>query len=115
MKVLVVGSNGQLGKEITMQFRSGYELSLYDIPSLDITNYQSVESLILETNPGVVINAAAYTNVEKAAEDEDAAFRVNALGAQNLALACKKYRTKLVHISTDYVFDGTATIAVRRI
>ena len=56
-------------------------------------------------------DAAAYTNVEKAEEDEDTAFRVNALGAQSLALACKKYRTKLVHISTDYVFDGTATIA----
>jgi len=58
----------------------------------------------------VVINAAAYTNVEKAEEDEDTAFRVNALGAQNLALACKKSQAKLVHISTDYVFDGTATI-----
>ncbi|MFZ3100600.1 MAG: dTDP-4-dehydrorhamnose reductase [Desulfitobacteriaceae bacterium] len=109
MKVLIVGSNGQLGKEITKQFQSRYELLLYDIPSLDITNYQSVESLISDTNPAVVINAAAYTNVEKAEEDEDAAFRVNALGAQNLALACHKAGAKLVHISTDYVFDGTAT------
>ena len=59
MKVLVVGSNGQLGKEITRQFQSKYELLLYDIPSLDITNYQSVESLISDTKPAVVINAAA--------------------------------------------------------
>jgi len=110
MKVLVVGSNGQLGKEIARQFQSKYELLLYDRPSLDITNPQSVESLISDTNPAIVINAAAYTNVEKAEEDEDTAFRVNALGAQNLALACKKSRAKLVHISTDYVFDGTATI-----
>ena len=110
MKILIVGSNGQLGKEITRQFQSRYELLLYDIPSLDITNYQAVESLILNTNPTVVINAAAYTNVEKAEDDEDTAFRVNALGAQNLALVCKKFRAKLVQISTDYVFDGTATI-----
>ena len=111
MKVLVVGSNGQLGKEITRQFHSKYELLLYDIPSLDITNYQSVVNLISDTNTAVVINAAAYTNVEKAEDDEDTAFRVNALGAQNLALACHKFGAKLVHISTDYVFDGTSTIA----
>ena len=110
MKVMIVGSNGQLGKEITRQFQSRYELGLYDIPSLDITNYQAVENLISDTNPAVVINAAAYTNVEKAEEDEDAAYRVNALGAQNLALACKKFHAKLVHISTDYVFDGKSTI-----
>ena len=110
MKVLVVGSNGQLGRELTRQFQSRHELLLYDRPSLDITNYQSVENLISDTNPAVVINAAAYTNVEKAEEDEHTAYRVNALGVQNLALACKKSGAKLVHISTDYVFDGTANI-----
>ena len=109
MKVIIVGSNGQLGKELARQFRSRYELLLFDIPSLDITNYRAVESLISDAKPDVVINGAAYTNVEKAEEDEDYAFRVNALGAQNLALACKKSQAKLVHISTDYVFDGTAT------
>ena len=110
MKVLVVGANGQLGKEVATQFQSKYEMLLYDRPSLDIAKYQFVESLLLDSNPAVVINAAAYTNVEKAEDDEDTAFRVNALGAQNLALACHKARAKLVHISTDYVFDGTATI-----
>ncbi len=110
MRVLLVGSNGQLGKEITRQFKSRYELLLVDIPSLDITNYQAIESLISDTKPDVVINTAAYTNVEKAEEDEDTAFRVNALGAHNLALICKKYRAKFLHISTDYVFDGTATL-----
>ena len=107
MKVLVVGSNGQLGKEIKRQFESKYELLLYDIPALDITDAQAVDRLIAETKPAVVINAAAYTNVEKAEDDEDTAYRVNALGVQNLALACKKSGAKLVHISTDYVFDGT--------
>jgi len=110
MKIIVVGSNGQLGKEITRQFQSKHELLLYDIPSIDITNYQSVVNLISDTNPEVVINAAAYTNVEKAEEDEESAYRVNALGAHNLALACHKYGAKLVHISTDYVFDGKAKI-----
>src|SRR5665648_188718 len=110
MKILVVGSNGQLGKEIAKQFQSKHELELYDIPALDITDYVSVVSLISDTKPAVVINAAAYTNVERAEEDVDNAYRVNALGAHNLALACHKSGGKLVHISTDYVFDGTATL-----
>ncbi len=75
-----------------------------------IANYQSVEDMIADTSPAVVINAAAYTNVEKAEEDEDTAFRVNALGAHNLAIACRKSQTKLVHISTEYVFDGTTDV-----
>jgi len=111
MKVLVVGSNGQLGKEITKQFKGKHELILKDIPEIDITDYESIERLISEENPAVVINAAAYTNVEKAEDDEDTALRVNALGAQNLALACRKAHTKFVHISTDYVFDGTNKVA----
>jgi dTDP-4-dehydrorhamnose reductase len=108
MKVLVLGSNGQLGKEITKQFKETCELILQDKSSLNITNYQAVESCISDISPAVVINAAAYTNVEMAEDNEETAFRVNALGAQNLALVCKKYQAKLVHISTDYVFDGTA-------
>lgn len=111
MKVLVFGSNGQLGKEITKQFKGKYELILQDMPSLDIINYQSVKDLIDDTHPAVVINAAAYTNVEKAEGDEETAFRVNALGAQNIALASRKSCAKLVHISTDYVFDGAKKIA----
>ena len=110
MKILVVGSNGQLGKEIAKQFQGKHELELYDIPALDITDYASVESLISDTKPAVVINAAAYTNVERAEEDVDNAYQVNALGAHNLALACQKFPVTLVHISTDYVFDGTATL-----
>ncbi len=111
MKVLVFGSNGQLGKETTKQFKEKYELILKDIPFLDITNYQSVEDLISETIPDVVINAAAYTNVEKAEDDVETAFQVNAIGAQNIALVCRKLQIKLMHISTDYVFDGTTNVA----
>lgn len=108
MKILVFGSNGQLGKEITNQFREKHELILQDIHSLDITNYQSVESFITDTRPTVVINAAAYTNVEKAQDDEKNAYLVNAIGAHNLAIASRKRCAKFVHISTDYVFDGTS-------
>lgn len=106
MKIIVIGARGQLGKEITRQFQAKYELVLPDRLSLDITDYPSVEALIRCRPPDVVINAAAYTNVEKAEEEEDLAFRVNAVGVQNLAIVCNKVGAKFVHISTDYVFDG---------
>lgn len=109
MKILVTGLHGQLGQEVTRQFQDKYELALFNRSSLDIRDFNAVESLIFDTEPDVVINAAAYTNVEKAEEDSATAFRVNAIGAQNLALACKKVGSKFVHISTDYIFDGSKT------
>jgi dTDP-4-dehydrorhamnose reductase len=107
MKILVVGSNGQLGREIKRQFEGKYKLFLHDADSLDITDINAVADAIMNVKPEIVINAAAYTNVEKAEEDCDTAFKVNAIGAENLAIICKKYDVVLVHISTDYVFDGT--------
>lgn len=107
MKILVIGANGQLGREIQRQFWDKYTLHLYDVDTLDITDINAVEQEVINVKPAVLINAAAYTNVEKAEEDCDNAFKVNAIGAENLAIICKKYDVKLVHISTDYVFDGT--------
>lgn len=107
MKILIVGSNGQLGRELKGQFEGKYELFLYDADTLDITNIDAITNAIMNVKPEIVINAAAYTNVEKAEEDCENAFKVNALGAENLAIICKKYNATLVHISTDYVFDGT--------
>ena len=106
MKILVAGAKGQLGKEITKQFGRKYELILHDVDTLDIADYNAVDSVLQSLLPNVVINAAAYTNVEKAEEDTDQAFIINAIGAQNLALAAKKIQAKLFQISTDYVFDG---------
>ena len=106
MKILLVGANGQLGREIKRQFQDKYELFLHGTDTLNITNSDAVDTAIAKVKPDVVINAAAYTNVEKAEEDSEGAFQVNAIGAENLAIFCKKYDSKLVHISTDYVFDG---------
>jgi len=109
MKILVTGTHGQLGQEVIRQFQDKYELALFNHAFLDITNFYSVENLLSKIQPDVVINTAAYTNVEKAEEDTTNAFQVNAIGAQNLALACKKIGSKIIHISTDYIFDGTKT------
>ena len=107
---MLLGAQGQLGREIIRQFQEKHVLVPYPRETLDITNYQALEQAVFITQPDVVLNAAAYTNVEKAEDDVDSAFRVNALGAQNLALACRKNQAKLVHVSTDYVFDGTKEV-----
>ncbi|MHB1650902.1 MAG: dTDP-4-dehydrorhamnose reductase [Desulfitobacteriaceae bacterium] len=107
MKTIITGAKGQLGREITRQFQDKHELLLYDRDALDITDFDAIKSMIFDTKPDVVINTAAYTNVEKAEDDSNVAFQVNAIGAQNLALACNKFGVKFVHISTDYIFDGT--------
>lgn len=108
MKILITGANGQLGKELTRQMQGEHTLFLYDVDTLDIADRQAVEVVVAQDKPDVIINAAAYTNVEKAQDQPQLALAVNAVGAENLARACKNHQAKLVHISTDYVFDGNA-------
>ncbi|EAX48971.1 dTDP-4-dehydrorhamnose reductase [Thermosinus carboxydivorans Nor1] len=105
-KILVTGANGQLGRALQRQFCEKYELVLCDLPELDITNFKACRDAVRTYGPDIVINAAAYTNVERAEDEPDAAYAVNAIGAHNLALVCREANVKLIHISTDYVFDG---------
>lgn len=108
MRVLVTGSNGQLGSEIG-QLAIDYqnlELIFEDLPGLDICNYNSLESFIVDNEVDVVINCAAYTAVDKAEEDIGIAENVNKNGVSNLVSILKKVDGKLIHISTDYVFSG---------
>ena len=102
MKYLVVGSNGQLGCELKARLSS--EADYKDHTSLDITNETAVEKFFKENRYDTVINCAAYTAVDKAEDDKEAADRVNRVGPALLA----KYGRNIIHISTDYVFDGTA-------
>ncbi len=107
MKVLVTGGNSQFAK--SMRVRQKYQNLVVDYVSksdLDITDYENWQLTLDEYAPEVVINAAAYTNVEAAEEHEIEAFAVNKDGAAFGALACKKANIKFVHLSTDYVFDG---------
>lgn len=110
MKKLVTGCNGQLGKEITLQLQHEVygELSVIpvDIDKLDITDGKSVRKYINVINPDIIINCAAYTNVDGCEVNEDLAYKVNAIGPKNLAVAAEEYNSKLIHISTDYVFSG---------
>ena len=108
MKVLITGSNGQLGSEIR-ELASDYEnleCIFKDLPELDICDTDALNTFIIDQHINVVINCAAYTAVDKAEEEALIAKKVNSKGVLNLANALKKVDGKLIHISTDYVFDG---------
>ena len=107
MKVLVTAKNGQLGWELAQTLPNNIEAIFLDSKELNICDSEAVFKKIASFNPGVVINAAAYTAVDKAEADSEAAYQVNEQGAKNLALACKENGAKLIHISTDFVFDAT--------
>ncbi|WP_094603850.1 dTDP-4-dehydrorhamnose reductase [Sporomusa silvacetica DSM 10669] len=105
MRILVTGANGQLGREIARQGQ-GHELVLTDVDTLDITDGKAVVKFFQDIKPQAVIHCAAYTNVDGAESDPDGAFRVNVIGAQNMAAGCLETGARMVYVSTDYVFDG---------
>ena len=107
-KVVVFGASGQLGVELCAELeRRGYEVKGFARAKLDISSPEKVERALAEYDPAVVFNAAAYNQVDVAEREPAAAFEANALAVRNLALACRQNDTRLVHFSTDYVFDGT--------
>jgi len=114
-KILVTGSNGQLGKEL-QQLESYYPqfefifLSREDLP---IHHFELVRNFFKGYHPDFFINCAAYTAVDRAETEKDLAFQVNGEAVGVLAAVCKEYGTKFLHISTDYVFDGTASAPYR--
>tara|TARA_R110000764_G_scaffold152783_1_gene240553 strand:- start:508 stop:1374 length:867 start_codon:yes stop_codon:yes gene_type:complete len=108
LKILITGKNGQLGWELVNRAPANdVEVYAFDSGELDITDSLSVQDKFTMVQPDVVINTAAYTAVDKAESDNEGAFLVNEQGAINLAQACKKFNARLLHVSTDFVFDGT--------
>ena len=108
-QVLVTGANGQLGKSIkriSPNFK-GLKFVFTDVADLDITNSEEVNTFFESNALDYCINCAAYTSVDKAEEETDKAYLINATAVKNLAEACKKSGAVLIHISTDFVFDGT--------
>lgn len=107
-KILVTGCNGQLGRAINQVYgeENNVELINTDVTDLDITSVEDVMRVVNEKKPDVIINCAAHTNVNKCESDWDNAYKINAIGPRNLAIAAKSIGAKFVHVSTDYVFDG---------
>ena len=107
MKILVMGHKGMLGSDLMAVLGRDHEVGGVDVGEFDITSAADCLRVIGEFNPAVVINAAAYTDVDGCETNRDACFAVNAEGVRNVALACRDRGAKVVHYSTDYVFDGT--------
>ena len=107
MKMLITGASGQLGREIIDVTQSkGCRVQAPPEDDLDITDIDKIDHMIAHHRPDLVINTAAYTQVDKAETEEALAFEVNKTGCTNLARMCAEHKIPLVHISTDYVFDG---------
>lgn len=106
MKILITGAKGMLASDLIPIVGEGHEVIAPAEEDLNITRRDMVNRVVRSTSPDVVVNCAAYTQVDKAEEERDQAFLVNGIGAQNLALVCSDMNISLCHISTDYVFDG---------
>ncbi len=109
MRIIVTGANGQLGKDLVAIIGLKHEVIGLGSKELDVRNLALCLEIFQKLRPDVVLHAAAYTAVDQAESDEDEAYAVNAFGSRNIALAAERVQAKLCYISTDYVFDGTAS------
>ncbi len=108
--ILVIGHRGMLGCDFLARLQADDRRPIgLDVQEIDITRATQVEAALGDYHPALVVNCAAYTAVDKAESEPDAAYAVNRRGPENLAVACSRHRLPLIHISTDYVFDGKAT------
>lgn len=111
-RILITGCNGQLGRALRAEYAGEAEFICTDVvdeagvTALDITDVDAVLSLVRKERPQVIINCAAHTNVDACEQQWDAAYRINAIGPRNLAIAATEVDAKLIHVSTDYVFAG---------
>jgi dTDP-4-dehydrorhamnose reductase len=106
MKILILGYKGMLGSDLALRLTVAHDVAGRDVDDFDIAAEDDCRRVIEECSPDVVINAAAYTNVDGCEADRDRCFLVNAVGVKNIALACQGKGIRIVHFSTDYVFDG---------
>lgn len=106
MKVAVIGKNGQLAWELSRSQPAGWQVAIWGSADLNVADTQAVTAKLQEFQPQVIINCAAYTAVDKAESDAINAYAINEKGARNLALSCQALNARLLHVSTDFVFDG---------
>lgn len=108
MKILLLGHKGMLGCDLLLRLGRKHKVIGLDIDEIDVTSMSACEKAIRENIPDIIINAAAYTNVDGCETAKDECFAVNAEAVKNLAVACREKNIRIIHFSTDYVFDGDA-------
>ena len=110
LNILITGANGQLGREMrnVLKDTSDFNPIYTDVEELDITSLEAINAFLDSHPADVIVNCAAYTAVDRAEQESDLCHKLNVEAVENLAMAAKAHHTKLIHISTDYVFDGTA-------
>jgi dTDP-4-dehydrorhamnose reductase len=114
MKLLVLGAGGQVGHELyRLAWPAGYSITAFDRSGVDIARREAVFAAVARERPDIVINAAAYTAVDRAESEPDIAWASNCTGPANLAAVCRDVGIPLIHLSTDYVFDGSKAGAYR--
>src|SRR5262245_588281 len=106
MKVAIIGSNGQLGTDLMEAFSAKHEVVALNHSDIEVADIDNVKSVLTRVKPEVVINTSAYHNVPLCEQNQDQAFAINGKGPLNLAKICSEIDARLVHYSTDYVFDG---------
>jgi dTDP-4-dehydrorhamnose reductase len=106
MKIAIIGAKGMLGRTLCQVLGQEHQILAWDIDEINITDRPKTLELLAEAQPELILNSAAFVNVERCETEPDQAWRVNAVGAQNLALAAQRVGSALLYISTDYVFDG---------
>jgi len=108
VKILLLGHKGMLGSDLHLRLFAEHEIVGMDKEEIDITSFEECKQALQDTAPDIVINAAAYTNVDGCETAKDECFAVNAEAVKNIAEACRNKKIRIIHFSTDYVFDGTA-------
>jgi dTDP-4-dehydrorhamnose reductase len=106
LRILVTGAEGQLGSELAETLAGEYDVIAVDKKDFDISEFKPVNNFVTNSRPNLVIHSAAFTDVDKCEKEKTKAFKINAIGTRNLAIAAKKVDAKFFYISTDYVFDG---------
>ncbi len=106
---MIIGSEGMLGHDLVDVLSAEHEISTTTIDTLDITDIDKTIKTVKKNNPDVLVHAAAFTDVDGSESNPDLAYKVNAIGTRNVAVACKEADCTMVYICTDYVFDGTGT------
>jgi dTDP-4-dehydrorhamnose reductase len=109
MKIVVIGAKGMLGRELCSTLSQKHEVIAWDIQEIDITDRLRTLQNLKDLKPEFILNSAAFVDVDRCETDPDSAWRINALGSQNLALAAQELGAGLLYISTDYVFDGQSS------